>query len=151
MVSAKENRKKSSLFLWRKIHIYCFGYFKWPAIIVSLLFVIICITGILYNHHHDVDFLKEGRISTAFLPDSYQERLDTTRKAQGLEGLFPEEAKRMPVMWLVQDLHTGDIFGPWGRLFYDLLCVIMIILSVSGCYLFLKRRTILSKKSKGDS
>ena len=146
----KKKNKKSSYSLWRKIHIYCFGYFLWPSIFVSVLFIVISVTGILYNHHHDIKVLKEGRISTTFLPDSYQERLDKTRKAQGLEDLFPEEATRIPVMWLVQDLHTGDILGPWGRFFYDLVGVAFIILAGSGCYLFFKMRIRTRKKQKGD-
>ncbi len=124
--------------LWRKVHIYSFGYFIIPALAVSFLFIIIGITGILYNHQHDFDVLEKGRVSTRFLPDSYQERLDKTRRAQGLEDLFPEEAKRVPVMWLVKDLHTGDFWGPWGRLFYDLICISLLVLSVTGFYLFYK-------------
>ena len=142
--------KKSigSYSLWRKIHIYSFGYFTVLSIAVTLLFVIICITGILYNHHHDFEILEKGRIATSFLPDSYQERLDKTRHAQGLEDLFPEEADRVPVMWLIKDLHTGDFWGPWGRLFYDLICISLLVLSISGCYLFLKIKVRTAKKKR---
>ncbi|HIJ80002.1 MAG: PepSY domain-containing protein [Desulfobulbaceae bacterium] len=143
--------KKSSLALWRKIHIYSFGYLKWPSIFVSVIFVIICLTGILYNHTHDFEILKKGRISTSFLPDSYQKQLDQTRKAQGLEDLFPEEADRVPVIWLIKDLHTGDFFGPWGRIFYDILSISLIVLAVTGCYLFLKINIPARAKRKGDS
>lgn len=142
------NEKISSLALWRKVHIYSFGYFKWPSIIASILLVIISITGILYNHQHDFEFLEKGRISTKVLPDSYQERLDRTRSAQGLEDLFPEEAERVPVMWLVKDLHTGDFWGPWGRILYDLVCVSLLMLSITGCYLFLKIGARTNKKNK---
>lgn len=130
--------KKKSYMVWRKIHIYSFGYFILPAVAVSLVFSVIAVTGILYNHQHDFEILEKGRISTKFLPDSYQERLDKTRRAQGLEGLFPEEAERMPVMWLIKDLHTGDFWGSWGRIFYDLICISLMTLTISGCYLFLK-------------
>ncbi|MDH4322140.1 MAG: PepSY domain-containing protein [Desulfobulbaceae bacterium] len=143
--------KKSSLALWRKIHIYSFGYLKWPSIFVSVIFVLISITGILYNHTHDFEFLKKGRVTTSILPDSYQQRLDQTRQAQGLADLFPEEAASVPVMWLVKDLHTGDFFGPWGRIFYDLVGASLIILAVTGCYLFLKLHPSARTKRKGDS
>ena len=133
-----ENKKKLSYSLWRKFHIYSFGYFILPGIAVSLLLVIICITGILYTHQHDFEILEKGRISTRYLPDSYQERLDKTRRAQGLEALFPEESKKVPVMWLVKDLHTGDFWGPWGRLFYDLISISLLVVTITGCYLFLK-------------
>ncbi len=131
--------KKSSYSLWRKIHIYSFGYFIIPAIVVSFLFITIAITGILYNHQHNFKIIEKGRVSTSFLPSSYQERLDKTRRAQGLEGLFPEEAQKVPVMWLIKDLHTGDFWGPWGRLFYDLVCISLLVLSITGCYLFFKK------------
>lgn len=147
----KKITKKTSLALWRKVHIYSFGYLKWPSIFVSFIFVIISITGILYNHTHDFESLKKGRISTSFLPDNYQERLDKTRKAQGLEDLFPEEADRVPVIWLIKDLHTGDLLGPWGRIFYDFVSVSLIILAVTGCYLFLKLSIPARAKRKGDS
>ena len=146
----KKTNKKSSLALWRKIHIYSFGYFKWLSIFVSVVFVIISITGILYNHIHDFDVLKQGRISTSFLPGNYQERLDRTRKVQGLEDLFPEEANRVPVIWLIKDLHTGDFWGSWGRIFYDLVGISFIVLAVSGCYLFLKMNFSARAKRKGD-
>lgn len=105
-------------------------------------------TGVLYNHHHDFDVLEKGRISTSLLPDNYQERLDRTRKAQGLENLFPEEANSVPVMWLIQDLHTGEIFGFWGRIFYDILGIIIVLLSISGCYLYLVRNLRVKKNRK---
>ncbi|MEE4253807.1 MAG: PepSY domain-containing protein [Desulfuromusa sp.] len=129
----------------RKIHLYSFGYYKWLSLFISVFLIVCAVTGVLYNHHHDFDVLEKGRISTGFLPDSYQERLDRTRKAQGLENLFPEEANSVPVMWLIRDLHTGEIFGFWGRIFYDVLGVIIIILSISGCYLYLVRKPRLNK------
>lgn len=131
-----DKKKKRSYFLWRKFHIYSFGYFLVPGIIVSALLLIIAVTGILYNHQHDFDVLEKGRISTRFLPQIYQQRLDRTRHAQGLEDLFPEEAQQVPVMWLIKDLHTGDFWGPWGRLLYDAICIMLLILTVTGCYLF---------------
>lgn len=85
-------KEKSSYALWRKIHIFSFGYFVVPGILVSLLLVIIAVTGILYNHQHDFEVLEKGRISSNFLPDGYQKRLDKMRHAQGLEGLFPDDA-----------------------------------------------------------
>ncbi|MCP3874184.1 MAG: PepSY domain-containing protein, partial [Desulfobacteraceae bacterium] len=40
--------------------------------------------------------------------------------------------------WLIKDLHTGDFWGPWGRLFYDLVCISLLILTITGFYLLLK-------------
>jgi uncharacterized iron-regulated membrane protein len=142
--SVSPGRKRTTTFL-RKIHLYSFGYYKWLSLFISVFLIVCAVTGVLYNHHHDFDVLEKGRISTGFLPDSYQERLDRTRKAQGLENLFPEEANSVPVMWLIRDLHTGEIFGFWGRIFYDVLGVIIIILSISGCYLYLVRKPRLNK------
>ncbi|SHI92430.1 PepSY-associated TM region [Malonomonas rubra DSM 5091] len=137
--SAKSSRRKTIIF-WRKIHLYGFGHYKWLALLISSFLIVCSLTGILYNHHRDFEILEKGRISTDYLPDSYQERLDRTRKAQGLENLFPDEEDSVPVMWLIQDLHTGQIFGFWGRIFYDLLGVIMVFLAISGCYLHLVKK-----------
>lgn len=129
---------------WRKVHIYSFGYFKTVSLIVSFLMLIIALTGILYNHHHDFKFLQEGRIPTSILPAKYQERLDRTREAQGIADLFPEEAHSVPVMWVVIDLHNGEFFGYWGRIFFDIIGVSLAVLSVTGIYLYL----VIQKKVK---
>lgn len=126
---------------WRKVHIFSLGYFKLVSLFSSVLLLIIGITGILYNHHHDFDFLKRGRIPTAILPHKYQARLDETRAAQGLGDLFPEEAKSIPVMWLVIDLHNGEFFGGYpGKILYDALAVVLVILSVTGIVMYFQIR-----------
>lgn len=140
--------RKRSISFWRKTHLYSFGYYKWLSLLIGLFLIVCAATGILYNHQHDFKVLEKGRISTKYLPDSYQERLDRTRKAQGIEDLFPEDAKSVPVMWLIQDLHTGQIFGFWGRIFYDVLGIIIVVLATSGCYLYLVRKTRPNKLKK---
>jgi hypothetical protein len=126
---------------WRKVHIFSFGYFKLVSLITSTLLLIIALTGILYNHHHDFNFLSEGRIPTRFLPAKYQKRLERTRKAQGLGDLFPEEENSVPVMWVIIDLHDGEFFGGTaGRIFYDLLGGTLAVLSVTGIYMYFKVR-----------
>jgi hypothetical protein len=126
---------------WRKVHIFSFGYFKVVSLITSILLLIIAVTGILYNHHHDFEFLRTARIPTSILPDKYQERIDEVRKAQGIAELFPEEADSVPVMWVVIDLHSGEFFGGlWGRIFYDVLAGAMAVLSVTGIVMYFKIR-----------
>lgn len=122
---------------WRKVHIFSFGYFKVLSLISSCILLVIALTGILYNHHHDFRFLEQGRIPTWMLPAKYQERIDRTRRAQGLEDMFPDEAKSVPVMWVVIDLHNGSFFGGFpGRLFYDVIAGSLAVLSVTGIYMF---------------
>jgi len=126
---------------WRKVHIFSFGYFKLVSLITSSLMLIIALTGILYNHHHDFEFLREGRISTSLLPEKYLERLNRTRQAQGLADRFPEEAHSVPVMWVIIDLHNGEFFGGMvGRIFYDLLGGALAVLSVTGIYMYFRVR-----------
>ena len=126
---------------WRKVHIFSFGYFKLVSLISSSLLLIIGLTGILYNHHHDFKFLSEGRIPTRILPPKYQERLVRTREAQGATDLFPEEENSVPVMWVVIDLHNGEFFGGTaGRIFYDLLGGALAVLSFTGIYMYFKIR-----------
>jgi len=126
---------------WRKVHIFSFGYFKLVSLVSSVILLIIALTGFLFNHRHDFDFLETARVPTWALPDAYQERLDRTRKAQGLEDLFPEEAKSVPIMWLVIDLHNGEFFGGLpGRLFYDLMAASLGTLSVTGIWMYWRIR-----------
>lgn len=126
---------------WRKVHMFSFGYFKLLSLFSSCILLVIALTGILYNHQHDFDFLRQARVPTWMLPDHYQERMDTTREAQGMTDMFPEQAKSVPVMWLVIDLHNGEFFGGLpGRLFYDLVAVSLGILSVTGIYMYFRIR-----------
>lgn len=126
---------------WRKVHIFSLGYFKLVTLVTSSLLLIIALTGILYNHHHDFEFLREGRIPTSILPDKYQERLERTREAQDLEDLFPDEGNSVPVMWVIIDLHNGEFFGGlWGRIFYDVLGGVLAVLSVTGIYMYFRVR-----------
>jgi hypothetical protein len=125
---------------WRTVHRYCFGYLKALSVVTGILMVLISLTGILYNHHHDIKALRDTRIPTGILPSKYQERLDRTRSAQGTAELFPEEAHSVPVMWLVIDLHNGEFFGPWGRLVYDVIGVMFVCLAVTGIYMYLCAR-----------
>ncbi len=129
---------------WRKVHRFSFGYLKLTSIFIAAVMVCIAVTGILYNHQHDLACLRDGRIHSGILPGKYQEKLDRVREAQGLGELFPEEADRVPVMWVIIDLHTGDFFGPWGRWFYDIIAVMFVVLAVTGIYMYLKIR----KKSR---
>ncbi len=126
---------------WRKVHIFSFGYFKLVSVFTSTLLLVIALTGILYNHHHDFEFLRQGRIPTKILPAKYQERLERTRQAQDLGELFPEEKNSVPVMWIIIDLHNGEFFGGMaGRIFYDLLAGVLAVLSVTGIYMYFKVR-----------
>jgi hypothetical protein len=126
---------------WRKVHIFSLGYFKVVSLVTSTLLLVISLTGILYNHHHDIRFLRDGRIPTSVLPGKYQERLDRTREAQGTADLFPEEAHSVPVMWLVIDLHNGSFFGGfWGRILYDVIGGVLVVLAVTGIYMYFRIR-----------
>ena len=126
---------------WRKVHIFSFGYFKIVSLISSILILFIAITGILYNHSYDFSFLEKSRVPTKFLPGKYQERIDTTREAQGLGNLFKEEANSVPIMWIVIDLHNGEFFGEfWGRILYDIIAISLAVLAITGIYMYFKIR-----------
>ena len=125
---------------WRKVHLFSFGYFKLISAWVCIHMLLINITGVLLNHRHTWTWLEKIRVSTSLLPGRYQVRLDTVREVQGIADLFPEEAHSVPLMWLIYDFHTGDILGSWGRLFYDLIALSFIVLTVTGIYMFLRIR-----------
>ena len=75
----------------------------------------------------------------SLLPEHYESRLETTREKQGTEHLFSEE-KSVPLRWVILDLHTGDFFGKYGFLIYDLLAVIMLVMGSTGIYMYFKIR-----------
>ena len=126
---------------WRKVHIFSFGYYKLVSLFTSTVLAIIALTGILYNHHHDFEFLRNGRIPTKILPAKYQERLDRTREAQDMEDMFPEEKNSVPIMWVVIDLHDGEFWGGTaGRIFYDMLAGVLAVLSFTGIYMYFRVR-----------
>jgi hypothetical protein len=125
---------------WRKVHMYSFGYLKVVSVFVCVMMVVISITGFLLNHRHDFGWMETARITTRILPERYQERLDAVREVQGLADLFPEEAHSVPVMWVITDLHTGDILGPWGRYFFDVIAGVFVVLAVTGIYMYFRLR-----------
>jgi hypothetical protein len=124
----------------RKIHIYSLGYLKIVSLAVCVIMVVLSITGFLLNHRHDFAWMETTRVTTSILPERYQTRLDQVREAQGLADLFPEEAHSVPVMWLITDLHTGEILGPWGRYLYDVIAGVFVVLALTGISMYFRLR-----------
>jgi uncharacterized iron-regulated membrane protein len=125
---------------WRKVHIYSFGYFKVVGVFVCVCMVAMSITGFLLNHRHDFAWMETARVTTKILPERYQTRLDDVREAQGLADMFPEQAHSVPVNWVITDLHTGEILGPWGRYFFDAIAGVFVVLAITGIYMYFRIR-----------
>ncbi len=113
-------------------------------VITSIILIIISITGIVLIHEHNTQFFSQTRIDTSILPPQYQHRLETMRAAQGISSKFEKDADSVPLSWLMYDLHSGEFFGNWTWIYYDLISVALIVYSVSGIYMFL----ILTKSGK---
>lgn len=128
-----------SMRTWRKFHRYTFGYSKWLSLVLVSLLIIISFTGILLIHQDDIKPLHTKRVSLNALPDHYEDRLDITRKNQGTSEVFATE-QSVPLRWVILDLHTGDFFGRYGALLYDLLSIIAIVLGTTGIYMYFKIR-----------
>lgn len=64
--------------------------------------------------------------------------------------LAPLFAPTLPLQRIVADAHSGRIFGPYGVLVTDLLAAILLILALSGGWLFLGARR-QKNKPKRDS
>ncbi len=129
---------------WRLIHRYSFGTWKWFMIVTSIILIIISITGIVLIHEHDTTFFSRTRVPTALLPSQYQERLDGLRNAQGLPN--SNGGDTVPLSWLMYDLHSGEFFGKWAWIYYDLISVALIVYSVSGIYMFIILKNLEKKK-----
>ena len=118
----------------RLIHRYGFGYFSLLSFVVALMITVISVTGILLVHQHDLRFVQTTYVRASWLPGHYLKRLETLRRAQG-EEVDPSKA-RVPLRWIILDLHTGSFFGEWGPWFYDLLALVFIILSITGLIIY---------------
>jgi hypothetical protein len=132
--------KARTMKTWRKVHMFSLGYVKGLSLIVAVCMFFISITGFLLNHRHDFRWVDTTRVPTAILPPAYQQRLDQVREAQGLAELFPDEAHSVPLQWLITDFHTGEILGPYGPWFYDLIAASFTVLSITGIVMFFKIR-----------
>lgn len=128
-----------SMRIWRKFHRYSFGYSKWLSLLAAVLLLIIAITGILLVHQDDLKVIQTERVSLEILPGHYETRLDQTRERQRTTELYAEE-RSVPLRWIILDLHTGDFFGKYGWLLYDLLAVIMLVLGTTGIVMYFKIR-----------
>ncbi len=106
--------------------------------VTSVILIIIALTGIMLIHEHDTTLFSRIRVPTAILPDSYQIRLDNIRKAQGVTSEFSSDRNSVPLYWLIYDLHSGEFFGSWAWIYYDLLSVALIVYAVTGIYMFFK-------------
>ncbi len=54
------------------------------------------------------------------------------------EKMYRQLYRQHIITWetLIKDLHSGRLFKKWGIWFYDIVAVMMILLSLSGLYLF---------------
>lgn len=114
----------------------------------SIILIIIAVTGIVLIHEHDTTFFSRTRVPTAILPDKYQDKLDAMREAQGIDDQFSSDDKSVPLSWLMYDLHSGEFFGRWAWLYYDLLSAALVVYSVTGIYMFYKLTQRKGKQSK---
>ncbi len=131
---------------WRKVHIYSFGYWRWLSIASAVITFVISVTGILLVHKNDFRFMDRTRISTKYLPDSYAQRLTEIREQQGTAEFYRDAESDVPLSWIVYDLHSGLIFGDWAKYYYDFIAVAMIILSVTGIYMYTILKPKLNKR-----
>ena len=128
-----------SMRTWRKFHRYSFGYSKWVSAISVVLLLIISATGILLIHQDDIKSIQTSRVPLSMLPGHYENRLEHTREKQGTTEMFAAE-KSVPMRWIILDLHTGDFFGKYGFLVYDILAGVMLVLGSTGIYMYFKIR-----------
>jgi len=124
---------------WRKFHRYTFGYSKWLSLLSVLLLLIIAVTGILLTHQDDLKPIQTSRVPLSILPDHYDNRLSTTRENQGT-AVFFDDNKSVPLRWVILDLHTGDFFGRYGFILYDILALVMLVMGSTGIYMYFKIR-----------
>lgn len=131
----------ASLKSWRKWHRNILGYFRWLTIFSVILIVFISITGILLEHKNEFRFMQTVRVPTTILPQQYEDRLATTREAQKMD-ISEAAVETVPLNWVVYDLHAGTFFGRWAIYYYDLIALALMVLSITGVWMFI----IVTKK-----
>ncbi len=114
--------------------------------LTSIVLIIIAITGILLIHEDDTTLLSRVRIPAAILPEHYQTRLNNLRIVQGMANQFNTDRNTVPLSWLIYDLHSGEFFGRWAWIYYDLLSAALVVYSVTGVYMFFKLMNNQKKK-----
>jgi len=111
----------------------------------SIILFFITLTGIILIHEHDTTFFSQSRVPTVILPDSYQHKLDNMRRSQGVTQQFSKDGDSVPLSWLIYDIHSGEIFGKYGWVYYDILSIALLVYTVTGFYMFF----YLTRKKKG--
>jgi len=122
---------------WRLIHKYSFSHLRWFMVFTSVILILITITGIILIHEHDTTFFSRTRVPTSILPSAYQHKLDNMRQSQGVTSQFSKDSNSVPLSWLIYDIHSGEIFGKYGWIYYDLLSVALLVYTGTGIYMFL--------------
>ncbi len=130
---------------WRLIHKYSFSNLRWIMGFTSIILFFITLTGIILIHEHDTTFFSQSRVPTVILPDSYQHKLDNMRRSQGVTQQFSKDGDSVPLSWLIYDIHSGEIFGKYGWVYYDILSIALLVYTVTGFYMFF----YLTRKKKG--
>jgi uncharacterized iron-regulated membrane protein len=117
-------------------------------VFTSVILIIITITGIILIHEHDTTFFSRTRVPAYLLPDRYQHKLDNMRRSQGVTTQFSKDRDTVPLSWLIYDLHSGEIFGKYGWVYYDILSVALLVYTGTGIYMFLYLTRKKGRKKK---
>lgn len=119
-------------------------FYRWHrrlGIIAVLFIVVLSITGIMLNHNAQFG-LNKNFINSAWLlkiyniePEPYSE--------------FNYPTDRLTVDQVVLDIHTARFFGKLGPFLMDVIAIILLILSGTGTYMWIKRAG--GSKNKKDN
>jgi uncharacterized iron-regulated membrane protein len=117
-------------------------FYRWHrrvGIIAVFFVIVLCITGILLNHNAQLG-LHKNAITSTWILELYQ--MDAAPES---DFAYPEI---LTTDQLVLDIHTGRILGKLGPLLMDVVAIMLLILSLSGCYMWLKRTQKSGRKKR---
>ena len=115
------------------------GWYRWHrriGIIAAFFVIILSVTGIILNHNASLNLHKQF-ITAPWLLSWY-----------GYEPDADYAQEILTVDKIILDLHTGRFFGAFGSLVMDGAAIALLLLSVTGIYMWYRRQNPNKKKRK---
>ena len=123
MKSKKNKSPKNLRFLYR-LH-------RKLGIVTALFIVILSVTGIMLNHNAQFGLNKQ------FITSQWILKLYGKEQQTYSESGYP--TNNLTADQIILDIHTGRILGKFGPFFMDIIAVLLIILSGTGLFIYIKK------------
>lgn len=104
--------------------------------------LVLCISGIILNHNVELG-LHKWEVQSPLLRAHYG--IEDEAEVSSWGG-YPTQNVTMDRVLL--DIHTGRIAGTMGIIMMDIAAIMLVLLSLSGAYMWYRRLKVSTKKIK---